>query len=121
MFIVFNDEVIQLTQGTDRLWRSKEGTIFAFRERLGSVDDVDRCGIGIFSLPQSDPLTDACRPHDFSYSSPGYQAFHTRAEADAELWRHAKLIDGSSSWKVWLLRTIPPILGGAFWENSSTR
>jgi hypothetical protein len=120
MFIVFRDEVTELTQGTDRLWRSKEGTIFAFRERLGSVDDVDRCGIGIFSLSKRDPLTDACRPHDYMYSSTAYQAFHTRAEADAELWRLAELVDGSS-WKVWLLGAIPPIFGGAFWENSKTR
>lgn len=116
--IIFRGEVIELSQGVDGLLRSKEGTVFAFREESKSVDEIDRCGIGILSLPADHILTDACRPHDYMYSSPAYQTFHTRAEADAELERLAHLI-GSSSGPA--LKYISKTVGGYFWENDATR
>lgn len=117
-FIVFRGEVVELSQGIDGLFRSKEGTIFALREAGASVDEVDRCGIGLLSLPADSILTDACRAHDYMYSSTAYQAFHTREEADNELARLAHLL-GSHTGPV--LKLISRILGGWFWENDATR
>ena len=64
-------------------WFSFDGVEFALSDDASSVDPIDRCGIGRFSLPTSVPIN--CAPHDFAYSSPTYQVFHTRKEADEML------------------------------------
>lgn len=108
----------------DGLWRFDDGTIADIEEDAKSVDKKVRCGIGYFSLDEDHDLTDACRPHDHAYSSPAYQALHTRKEADDYLKRLVKLVYRSNKTKGsgigsifrWLSRTF----GESLWENEST-
>lgn len=114
--------MIQLNEIVKGRWFSKDGTEFALRDNSSSVDQVDRCGVGFVALPESDPITDACKVHDYAYSSPAYQAFHTRAEADAELVRLAKMVEGSLfSWAADILGALASAFGKRYWENKKTR
>lgn len=123
-FIVFRGRRIRLYPDVDSpgIYRSWEGTVFALREDNTSVDLIDRCGVGIFSLDPKHPLTDACKPHEFMYSSPAFQLFNTREEADKRL---AELVDilqkkkGSFVGKVF--RTLAQWFGASLWENKKTR
>jgi len=114
---------IGLSLGDDGLWRDRHGTVYALREAANSVDDKDVCGVGAIALPDTPTfhrLNSACTPHEFMYSSPGYQAFHTRWEADAHLfWSLFKTGYGAPfapfAWGV------SRVLGGRYWENERTR
>lgn len=122
MFIIAGREVIHLSLGNDGFYRDQHGTIFALRDDSDTVDLVDRCGVGVFSLPGNHPLNDACRSHDYMYSSPAYQAFHSRAEADAELGRLVGLIE-LGSYRPWapIFEFFSRLFGGKLWENKKTR
>lgn len=74
--------VVSLFKGPDGLWRDALNTVWALQELEGSSDMVARCGIGMFSLALDSPYTALCRVHDYAYTSPAFQAFHTRKEAD---------------------------------------
>lgn len=117
-YIVFRGETVELSQGVDGLFRCSAGTVWALRDEGASLDEIDRCGIGILSLPADHILTRACRPHDYMYSSTAYQVYHYRHEADDEVARLAHLV-GSHSGPA--LKYISKILGGWFWENDATR
>lgn len=117
-FLVAGTQVVQIFKMPDGYWRDVWGTIFALRDDASSVDSVDRCGVGAFSLPSDVPVD--CAPHDYAYSSPAYQAFHTRKEADEYLRSLVRQAPG-----VWSLLSAPfyfisRIFGGKFWENEAT-
>ncbi len=122
MFIATSKEVIALSLGEDGLYRDSNGTIYALRDDSDTVDLVDRCGVGVFSLPEGHPLNDACAVHDKMYSIPAYQAFHSRAEADAELARLVSIIDGGK-YRVFapVFQFISWLAGSRLWENRRTR
>lgn len=103
----------------DGLWRFDDGTIAGISEEGASVDTVDRCGVGILSLPSFLPITDACRPHDFAYSSKAYQVSHTRQQADAYL----EFLTNQISWYSVLAEPfyyISRLLGARLWEVKAT-
>lgn len=124
-YIVLKNQVIELTKGSDGLWRDADGGVYAYADAGSSVDDKSRCGVGIFSLPESSYLTPACAIHDYQYSSPAYQAFHTRQEADRALRRNIKTIVGSPYNPVYLLgqlfKSVVDTLGSQYWDNKNTR
>ena len=101
------------------------GTEYACEDECLMVDTNDVAGVGPFSLPNDEELTEAAKPHDFKYSSATYQAYHTQKEADDDLARHANLL--ITSWpkrqlfKVgwWLVRKSG--LPERFWDNKLTK
>lgn len=111
----------KLVKGDDGLWRSEDGAVWALADYSASVDPVDRCGVGIFSLSSDNPLTGECRYHDYAYSSAAYQAFHTRSQADEYL--ESLIKQEPTAWSIlakpfyWLSR----VFGAALWENQTTR
>lgn len=118
-FIVFRGEVLTLTRAENNLWTDDEGVIFALVDDAASVDKEDRCGIHYLSFPSWHPLTAACKVHDYMYSSPAYQVFHTRAQADRYL---GKLIRQIKYWW-WLARPfewLAHTFGKKYWENKLT-
>ena len=121
-FFVYKKKVIGIIQGEDGLWRDADGTIYALEDDRASVDPRNVCGVGPVSLPEDSPLNEACRPHDYEYSSPAYQAFHTREEADEDLRKNLELLSQGHWYHFvaypfyWLARTF----GGTFWENNMT-
>lgn len=122
-FIVFRGEVIELSKGPDGLWRDIDGSVYAYAEQGSSTDKEIRCGVGIFSLSKEHPLTPACAIHDYQFSCPAYQAFHTFDEANRQLRRNIKYI-GKGKWYGVLaqpFKTIVDIFGSQFWDNKKTR
>lgn len=103
----------------DGLWRDRWGCVYALSEASESVDDISRCGINAVSLPVNHPANDACNAHDFAYSSPAYQLYNTRADADRMLEQHLKIVGYPVMGKVF--RFISKLFGGRFWENKETR
>lgn len=125
-YIKFEGQIITVTQSAvDGLWRSDDGTIWAYIDAASMNDPVSACGVGL-DLPNwtgwMRKLNEACGPHDFKYSSPAYQAFHTRSEADADLLRDTHEMADGAWWApigtafAWIARKF----GGKFWENRST-
>jgi len=122
-FIAFKTGMIKITLSDDMLWRSEDGTIWALADDTASVDSTVRCGVGLLSLPEDSPLTPGCKVHDYLYSSPAYQLFHTRAEADRYLRRQIKLISGNRWYRVFAepFKWLSEKFGGRYWENDKTR
>lgn len=111
---------VVLTKHEDGFWYDDEGTIYAYKDGV-TADSVDRCGVAPIALPTwpfFQDVNDACAPHDFAYSSPVYQAFHTRKQADdmlaALLTAERHPILGS------IFEDIARLLGAKYWENPST-
>lgn len=99
------------------------GNEYACEDELLMTDKNEVAGVGIFSLPASDPFTSAAKAHDFRYSSKVYQETHTRSEADEAL-REGLESAATSWWRrraamvcYWLARG----LGSGVWEKDSTR
>lgn len=125
-FISVRGQTVELIRNAQGFWEAPGGTIFAYGELSHTVDPVTRCGIGFFSLSETNDITDACRPHDFAYNSPVYQAFHTREEADQKLETDITLIGQElrRPWYQWvgkLFRKVAEVFGGKYWENKETR
>lgn len=116
MKTIFINRTIELTQGDDGFWRDALGTVYAFADEKGSVDKEVRYGIGLMSIPDGWLPDDPARVHDFAYSCPVYQAYHSRAEADALLETHLKLL----GYPVigWVFKQLSKVLGGRLWEHS---
>lgn len=114
---------IEITQADDGLWYSQDGTCWAVREDSDSVDPVDRVGVGIASLPVSNPLTKDAKPHDYMYSSPAWQTFHTREESDQFLLDYIANDKEAGAWRLLALPFywISRCFGGFFWERKQTR
>lgn len=122
-YINFKGQTIELTKCSDGLWRNVDGDIFAYAEQGSSSDKEIRCGVGIFSLSKDHPLTPACEIHDYQFSSPAYQMFHTFDEANRQLRRNIKYI-GRGKWYGILaqpFKSIVDIFGSRFWDNKNTR
>lgn len=120
-YIVFKGVTVEL-KFINGLWRAPDGCIFALADDKAVVDTIDRCGIGIFSLPAKHPLTAACKVHDYMYSSPAYQLFNSRRTADEYLRRLINEV-GEGHWYGWLADPfywISRTLGARFWENKLT-
>lgn len=120
----FKGTTYVISKHEDGLWRDAWGCIYALAEDENSVDNIDRCGIGFLSLPINHPANAGCSPHDYKYSSPAYQLFHTRAEADADLERDETLLGFPVLGKVF--RFLAKTFGGfkgklRLWENDKTR
>lgn len=115
---IFINKTVELERGDDGFYRDESGTIYALPDNASSIDDITRCGIGILSLPENWRINQACKTHDYMYSSPVYQAFHTRKEADEVLRKHLANMGypviGS------LFKKVASIFGGRFWENKRT-
>ena len=110
-YLVWKLGKIEITKGSDGLWRDGWDTVYAFPDGK-SVDKMVRCGVGLLSLPEG---VGNCGPHDFAYSSPYYQLAHTREEADEMLRRLNPGLLGRFFY--WASR----LFGGRFWENNETR
>lgn len=120
-FIIFKGSIITITQDSDGLWYDDNNTIYAYSEPKDSVDTEVRAGIGWFSLPSDSLLSAYSRGHDHAYSSPAYQAFHTRKEADEYLEACLKLCPGYDATVVPELFTfLSRMFGSFFWENKQT-
>ena len=120
-FIVFRGETIELTENPDGFYHDDKGTIYSFTSADSSVDDSNHCGVGFFSLPDGHPLNAGCGSHDYAYSSPVYQAFHTRKEADKMLQSLLHQIPGySHSITPDIFYMLSRVFGGFFWENDKT-
>lgn len=122
-YLVYRGNKYKVIKHKDGLWRFEDGTIADLEEDGSKADKKVRCGVGYFSLDEDHKLTDACRPHDHAYSSPAYQALHTRSEADVYLKSLVKKIypgvKGSAIGT--LFRNIANLFGAALWEEKSTR
>lgn len=83
-FIIANGEVHAIHHYShDDLWRMEDGTVMAFaNDEYYAHPEDNVCGVGIFKLNKDHWLNKACKPHDYMYSSPAFQYYHTRAEAD---------------------------------------
>lgn len=108
-------------------WRDSLDGIYAFKESSQTTDQTDRCGVWPFTwfswLPWATKLNEECKPHDFVYSCPAYQAFHLRAEADAYLEHLIRIgADGDkSAYLAHPFRELAEEFGGPLWENEVTR
>jgi len=122
-YIAFQGNLIELRYLEDGLWHSSDGTIFALTDESASLDTVSRCGIGVLSFSTKFPLTIDCKIHDYMYTSPAFQLFHTREEADTWL---ESLVDQTAEHS-WLsifakpFHWIAHVFGGVAWEVDSTR
>ena len=111
---------VPVVRHADGLFRDQHGTVFGVGDADATMDDTVRLGVGPLSLPQTHPLTDAARFHDYAYGSPAYQATTTRAEADAVLKRHLLLLAGAdrlTRTQAYVLAALARVFGGLFWEG----
>jgi len=114
----FNGTEIKVQYGADGFWRDDSGCIFGFVDTEGTKDKVVRCGVSVFSLPESHPLTDACAKHDYAYTCPSVQASYTREEIDEILKRDIKRSGyGILAYPFYFLTRL---FGRFFWENDKT-
>lgn len=121
-FIKVHDRLI--VRGKDGYFKDKEGTLYAVIDDDDSLDDTIRLGIYPFALPESDPLNDAARAHDFAYSSDIYQKRYTREEVDNLLEMQLKQLAGDSplqNCKAFILSKMARLFGRFFWEEKGTR
>lgn len=121
-FVKANGKTYKLVRGEDGLFRDEEGGIWAYAERAPGDDPEVRCGVGILSLPKSHPLTKACAPHDYKYSSPAYQLFYNRLDADKDMRRDIKIIS-KKKWYYFLGQgffSAVRLFGQKFWDNKKT-
>lgn len=112
---IYINRTVRLKQKEDGFYYDDFGVIYALPDKASSVDDVSRCGIGVLSLPRGMSINDACKLHDYAYSSPVFQAFHTRKEADELLRQHAALLGYPILGRVF--KTISRIFGAKYWED----
>lgn len=114
--------VIELSYGSDALWRDDKGTVFALRRDSGSFDESDRCGIYPVVMPFKTALDLGCKIHDYMYESPAFQLFHTRLDADIYFKTLETEATEHSFWKI----LVHPFykaarwFGVAAWENKLT-
>jgi hypothetical protein len=122
-FVVAGKKIYRLSRDENGLWRDKHGVIWALRSDSASVDDYQGCGVHLAALPDWHifrNLNEICARHDYMYSSPAFQFFYTRKDADEYL---EALINQAEYFSVvakpfkWLSR----IFGGRFWESNKTR
>ena len=127
-YINFKGVTIRLSRNPeDGLWRSRDETVWAFADDKFSVDKKSRPGVGFFSWrswwPWAKELTRAASFHDYMYSSPAYQAFNTREDADKALAEYIKSLLPKPANSVFAVtfKALSRIFGRSFWENKTTR
>lgn len=121
-FLVVGNRVIRLATkegGPEDFFYDEYGTLWALRSDIGSWDNVSRCGVFPFVFPQGTPIDDVCDVHDFMYSSPVFQHFHTRSEADDYLRTGGKAVGMPITGRVFKLLSIK--FGWMVWENKKTK
>lgn len=102
----------------DNFWYDITGTIYAFAEVHPGDDPRIRCGAGFFSLPQSSSLNELCAPHDFQFSCPVWQAYHTESESNEAL--EQRMILANHPMVGELFYQITDLLGPLYWDNKET-
>lgn len=126
-YVVFRGEIHPIfLSPEDNLWRSWDGTVFGLTDTGDFTVTDPRVGVGIFSFPRRFPLTKYAKIHDYTYSSPAYQAFHTRLAADRML---RDMIALEPTWYRVFAKPfyrIVRVFGGLrgklkLWENPKTR
>ena len=118
--ILFNGKKIKQVKGPDDIWRDEDNTEYGYIDAGYYTDEKTRAGVGALSLPEEDPLSKAAATHDFAYSSPAYQKYHTREEADKML---EKSIEALPGWRKLMAKPfygIVRLFGSRFWENKKT-
>lgn len=119
--IVFHKTVVDVVRDPiTNFWSDANGTLYAYRDSSSSMDHIDRCGVGWFSLADGNPLNPACTPHDYTYESPVYQAFHTRSEADQYLKSLLTQIPGVHYITPEVFKFLAREEGQHLWENKET-
>lgn len=118
LYIIISAKVEKLEKDERGFYIDSLGTIWALAEAVNSVDPVNRCGIGVFSLPTTErfkDLNEICSVHDYMTSSIVFMTFHTRKEADDYLKniKHPLLKE--------LFYNISRVFSRYFWEVSKTR
>ena len=121
-YIVFRASVIELTEREPGFWYDAQDTLYALRDPSSSKDDFEGCGFGMAHLPDwpfFQKINDACKPHDYMYSTPVFQVFHTRSYADFYLARLQSL--GGHPRLGELMAQLANEFGPELWENEKTR
>ncbi len=117
-YLVLHRKVIELKRNENNLWVDDKNTIYAIPEKALSIDENDKCGVGFLSTPSNWTVNRDCKVHDYMYSSPAYQFFNTREDADQYL---EKLIENDRQpilAKVFYF--LARKLGFPLWENKKT-
>jgi len=122
IYLAFRGETIQLNLTEKGLWVDKEGTVYAFADLSTALDMDDGCGIKPFKFPKGTPLDAGCKVHDYLYSSPAYQFFHTRKEADEYLRFLHKQATKGSIFRIFVepFYRLSRWFGSGAWENKKT-
>jgi len=122
-FINFKGETLSVVRLENGLWCDADGGVWAFADSRVGDDSELRCGIGFLSLSQGSPLTRACAIHDYQYSSPAYQLFYTREEADRDLRRNIRQVSKGKWYRIFAqpFKSIVDVVGSLWWENKNTR
>lgn len=121
-YVVVSGQVVKLCRDPDTdLYKDDWGTIWALPEYENSTDRIARCGVGFFSFRINNPLTSYCSTHDYMYSSPTFQYFHTRYEAD--VWLYKAIENHAGFYRILALPIyyITYLGGRFFWENETTK
>lgn len=124
-YVPFNKETITVRRGEDGLWRDDSGCIWAFEEDATMTDKTARIGVWPFVFPRGTVLDGPAKVHDYMYSCPAWQAFHTRLEADTYLREQELLVTEQAG--SWLRVFATPFyylsrwFGGKYWDNPKTR
>jgi hypothetical protein len=118
-FVVAGRKVYRLSRDERGLWKDKYGVIWALHDTHASIDDFSGCGISPFALPNwhiFKHLNEICAAHDYMYSSPAYQYFNTRKDADDYL---EMLIRQSPTLSIAAkpFKILTRLLGWMFWDS----
>lgn len=112
-----------LYEREDGLWEDAKGTIYALTDPKLSVDTNNQAGVGIFVLPKGHFLSQAAPMHDYMFSSPAFQRYHSLAEANLWFLRNAAILgNGKRGARLWLgvARFALGRFSRYFWDNPDT-
>lgn len=121
--VVAGRKIYRLELGSNGLWRDRHGVIWALQDDHASLDLNQVCGVFPFSLPNWHifrQLNDICAKHDYMYSTPAFQYFHTRKDADEYLQMLLEQ-DKYLSWLGRPFKWVCRIFGGRFWDRKESR
>ena len=112
-----------LTLSEDRRLYDEDGNEFACEDARLMTDREERAGVGVLSLPTSDPLTEPAKYHDFKYSCRVYELNHPRSEADKDLERDADALSPSLVRRAInkIAYGLVRLFGGRYWDINETR
>lgn len=123
-YVVVGKNIYTLRQKmATRLWYDDQDVLWALRDDTFSLDLEDNCGINPFDLPDwhiFKTLNEECAVHDYLYSCPAFQYYHTRAEADKILEDLIKR-DSVFSFLARPFRWLASKFGAIAWENKDSQ